>query len=59
MGVKPASVRACIRLSTLSSLNISATTRLIVFKFYLKHHWGGGKDALGFVEICSGLHDNR
>ena len=34
--------------STLSNLNISATTRPNVLKFYLKHHWGGGKAALGF-----------
>ena len=29
-------------------MNISATSRLIAIKFYLKHHWGGGKAALGF-----------
>ena len=26
----------------------SATSGQIVTKFYLKHHWVGGKDALGF-----------
>ena len=44
MGVEPASVRA----STLSNMNISETSRPITTKFYLKHHWGGGKAALGF-----------
>ena len=42
--VEPASVRAL----TLSNMNISATSRPIATKFYLKHHWGGGKAALGF-----------
>ena len=34
--------------STLSNMNISETSGSIVTKFYLKHHWVGGKDALGF-----------
>ena len=42
------SVRPCVRASTLSNMNISKTSRLITIKFYLKHHWGGGKAALGF-----------
>ena len=29
-------------------MNISETSGSIVTKFYLKHHWAGGKDALGF-----------
>ena len=29
-------------------MNISETSRPITIKFYLKHHWGGGKAALGF-----------
>ena len=29
-------------------MNISATSRSIAIKFYLKHQWGGGKAALGF-----------
>ena len=29
-------------------MNISATSGLIATKFYLKHHWVGGKAALGF-----------
>ena len=48
MGVEPASVRASVRASTLSNMNISETSRPITTKFYLKHHWGGGKAALGF-----------
>ena len=40
--------RAGIRASTLSNMNISETSRPITIKFYLKHHWGGGKAALGF-----------
>ena len=52
MGLEPASVRPsvrpCVRASTLSNMNISETSRPITTKFYLKHHWGGGKAALGF-----------
>ena len=48
MGLEPASVHPCVRASTLSNMNISETSRPITFKFYLKHHWGGGKAALGF-----------
>ena len=33
---------------TLSNMNISKTSGPIATKFYLKHHWDGGKDALGF-----------
>ena len=29
-------------------MNISETSGPIATKFYLKHHWVGGKDALGF-----------
>ena len=39
---------ACVRATTLSSMNISATSGPIATKFYIKHHWGGGKTALGF-----------
>ena len=52
MGVEPASVRACVRPSvcvlTLSNMNISANSGPIVKRFYLKHHWGGGKASLCF-----------
>ena len=56
MGLEPASVsecvlacvRECVPASTLSNMNISETSRPITIKFYLKHHWGGGKAALGF-----------
>ena len=44
--------RLCVCLSvclfTFSNLNISATSGPIVTKFYLNHHRGGGKAALGF-----------
>ena len=43
-----ACVCACVRASTLSNMNISETSWPITTKFYLKHHWGGGKAALGF-----------
>ena len=33
---------------TFSNLNISATSGPIITKFYLNHHWGGGKAALGY-----------
>ena len=52
MGLEPASVRpsvrACVLASTLSNMNISETSRSTTIKFYLKHHWGGGKVALCF-----------
>ena len=38
----------CVRALTFSNMNISATSRPIATKFYLKHHWGGGKAASGF-----------
>ena len=34
--------------STISNMNISATSGLITMKFYHKHYWDGGKAALGF-----------
>ena len=34
--------------STIANMNISATSGLITMKFYQKHHWDGGKAALGF-----------
>ena len=42
------SVRASVRASTLSIINISETSGPIAATFYMKHHWGGGKAALGF-----------
>ena len=41
-------MRACVRPLTISNMNISKTRVPIATKFYLKHHWGGGKPALGF-----------
>ena len=40
-GVRPSS-------STISNMNISATSGPITMKFYQKHHLEGGKAALGF-----------
>ena len=48
MGLEPACVRASVRPSTLSNMNISETSWPIVIKFHQKHHWGGGLPALGF-----------
>ena len=42
------SVRAFVCALTISNMNISATNRQIGMKFYLKHHWGGGKAVVGF-----------
>ena len=42
------SVRALVCASTFSNMNISETSRPIAIKFYLKHHWGGGKASVGF-----------
>ena len=39
------SVRPCVRLFTLSNMNISETNGLIATKFYQKHHWSGGLTA--------------
>ena len=41
-------MRPSVRPSTLSNMNISEISWLIVIKFHQKHHWGGGLDALGF-----------
>ena len=46
--VEPASVCPSVRPSTLSNMNISATSWPIGMNFFLKNHWGGGKAALGF-----------
>ena len=40
--------RLCVRPFTLSNMNISATSWPIGMKFYLKHHWVGGKVSVGF-----------
>ena len=40
--------RLSVCLWTFSNSNISATSGPIVTKFYLNHHWGGGKASLGF-----------
>ena len=42
-GVRPSSSS-----STISNMNISATSGPITIKFYQMHHWDGGKAALGF-----------
>ena len=42
------SVCLAVCLWKFSNSNISATSGPIVTKFYLNHHWGGGKVALGF-----------
>ena len=49
-GVRPSAsvVRRPSSSSTISNMNISATSRPITMKFYQKHHWDGGKAALGF-----------
>ena len=55
MGLEPASMRPF----TLSNVNISETGRPIAIKLHLKHHWGGGKAALGFgADQNSGFHGN-
>ena len=42
------SVGLCVCVFTFSNMNISETRGPIATKFYLKHHWVGGKAALGF-----------
>ena len=41
-------MRAWVGVLTLLNMNISATCWQIGMKFYLKHHWGGGKASVGF-----------
>ena len=52
MGLEPASVRPCVRMSvhasTLSNIIISATSWPIIIKFHQKHHLGRGLTVLGF-----------
>ena len=45
-----ASVRPSVRASTLLNIHIFETNGPIATKFHLKHHWGGGKAALGFEQ---------
>ena len=40
----------CVSLSTHLNISISETSGPIATKFYLKHHWGGGKAASGFEQ---------
>ena len=40
-------VRRC-HCKPFSNMNISEASRPMAIKFYLKHHWGGGKAAWGF-----------
>ena len=42
------SVGLCVCVFTFSNMNISETSGSIATKLYLKHHWVGGKAALGF-----------
>ena len=51
MGHEPAFVCVLVRPSILSNMYISETRWQITTKFYLKHHWGGGKPALGFDPV--------
>ena len=40
--------RPPVCVSTLSNINISESSGPIAIKFYLKHHWVGGKAVFGF-----------
>ena len=46
--VYQSSRRLSVCVFTFLNMNISETSGPIATKFYLKHHWVGGKDALGF-----------
>ena len=39
-----------VSVSTLLNINTSETSKPIATKFYLKHHFGRGKAALGFEQ---------
>ena len=45
---RPSVVRRRPSSFTISNMNISATSGPMATKFYLKHHWVGGKASLGF-----------
>ena len=49
MGLEPASVHVCVRpcVHTFKHEYLR-DQQADTIKFYLKHHWGGGKAALGF-----------
>ena len=61
MGLEPASVRVCVRASTLSNINISETSWPIIIKFHQEHHWGGGLTVFDLArsDQNSGFHGNR
>ena len=44
-----------VSVSTLLNINTSETSGPIATKFYLKHHWGGGKAALCFEQDRFGI----
>ena len=52
--VYQSSRRLCVRAFTLLNIYFSETSGPIATKFYLKHHWGGGKAALGFEQDLIG-----
>ena len=41
-------MRASVRAFSHSKMNITATSRPIGMKFYLRHHWGEGKTSVDF-----------
>ena len=43
-------IRPCVLPFTLSNTNISATSKPVAIKFYMKHNFGVGLPALGFEE---------
>ena len=47
MGVEPASVRPCVCVITFKHEYLHSQQPIIT-KFYLKHHWRGGKAAVRF-----------
>ena len=51
-------VRRRRRRSPFSKMNISEASRPIAIKFYLKHHWGGGKAADQFRTLVSMATDS-
>ena len=46
-------MRPCVRASTLLHINISESSGRIATKFYLKHHWGGGKTSNNLVSTLA------
>ena len=60
MGLQPVSVLGCVGWGVHTFKCKCETIWSIAINFFLKHHWNGGKVALGFEpdQIRTGFHGN-